>query len=443
MARRSPPLLAAVLLVLALPGAAGADEIGDAATALREDPVYVDAEARDVLSAAGEQRVEERIRRVDPGPMFVAVLPEPALDEAGGSADGALERLYDELGQQVGTYALIVENGENQTFRAGGRGVLQPGETGALATEAARARGDQGAAAVLTDFVDRVDQARDGDGASGTGGEGDGTGALVVLGVLAAGGGAFVWSRARRRRREEAAQVADLREAARDDLVALGDDVRAIDVDVELEGVDPRAREALGVALERYEQAETALDQARRPDDFEPITHALEEGRWAMEVAKAHLEGREPPERRAPCFFDPRHGPSTRDVEWAPADGQPRLVPACEADAIRVEEGVEPHAREVMVGGTPTPYYMAPAYFGPWAGGFFGGFGGGLLPGMLLGTMLGGSLFGPAVAWGDTGGFGDGGDMGGDLGGGDFGGGLGDFGGGDFGGGDFGGGGDF
>ncbi|HSD80959.1 MAG TPA: hypothetical protein VLB47_09865, partial [Solirubrobacteraceae bacterium] len=248
--------------------------------------------------------------------------------------------------------------------------------------------------------------------------------------------GAFALSRSRRRRRERAVHVDELREAARDDLVALGDDVRAIDVPIEQPGVDPRAREALGVALERYDEAETALDRAREPGDFGPITQALEEGRWAMEVAKARLAGREPPERRPPCFFDPRHGPSARDVVWAPPGGQPREVPACEADALRVEEGGEPQAREVLVGGTPTPYYMAPSYFGPWAGGFFGGFGGGLLPGMLLGTMLGGSLLGPATAWG--GGPGAGGWGGGDFGGGDFGGG--DFGGGDFGGGDFGGG---
>ena len=30
-----------------------------------------------------------------------------------------------------------------------------------------------------------------------------------------------------------------------------------------------------------------------------------------------------------PCFFDPRHGPSVRDVEWAPSDGAVRTVPAC------------------------------------------------------------------------------------------------------------------
>ena len=143
-----------------------------------------------------------------------------------------------------------------------------------------------------------------------------------------------------------------------------------------------------------------------------------------MAKAKARLEGREPPERRPPCFFDPRHGPSSREVEWAPPRGAPRLVPACEADAQRVEQGVEPAAREVLVGGRPTPYWNAPPAYGPWAGGFFGGFGG-LFPGLLLGSMLGGTLA-PHV-YVDHGERFDGGDFGG-----------GDFGGGDFGGGDVG-----
>ncbi len=74
---------------------------------------------------------------------------------------------------------------------------------------------------------------------------------------------------------------------------------------------------------------------------------------WAREV----LAGRTPPERRAPCFFDPRHGPSARDVAWAPEGGTPRSVPACEADAQRVERGEEPRARTIdgaaLLGGRP------------------------------------------------------------------------------------------
>jgi hypothetical protein len=162
---------------------------------------------------------------------------------------------------------------------------------------------------------------------------------------------------------------------------------------------------------------------------------------------------RELPERRPPCFFDPRHGPSVADVEWAPPGGAPREVPACAADTERIRNGLEPSTRQVLVDDRQVPFYQAPAYYGPWYGGFFGG-GGGFLSGLLLGNLLGG--FG-GYGWGGFGGLGgygdggynggDGGDGGnggdgGDFGGGDWGGG-GDFGGGDFGGGDFGGGGDF
>jgi hypothetical protein len=161
-----------------------------------------------------------------------------------------------------------------------------------------------------------------------------------------------------------------------------------------------------------------------------------------MSATKAILEGRPVPERRPPCFFDPRHGPSVEDVEWAPPGGAPRMVPACAADAQRIHDGLEPEARQVLAGagGQMTPYWNAPGYYGPWAGGYFGGFPtGGLFTGLLLGSWLGGGWgWGgyPAYAGGDGGG-----DAGGDAGGGgDWGGGGGDWGGGDFGGGDFGGG---
>ena len=139
----------------------------------------------------------------------------------------------------------------------------------------------------------------------------------------------------------------------------------------------------------------------------------------------ARWRAQAPPERRPPCFFDPRHGPSTRDVEWAPDGyGAPRPVPVCEADAVRLEQGQEPMTREVVAGGRRVPMYDAPGFYGPYAGGFFGGFSG-FLPGLLFGSMLGGAFGG----WGaddasgsDGGGFGDFGGGGGGLGG-DFGGG--------------------
>jgi hypothetical protein len=43
--------------------------------------------------------------------------------------------------------------------------------------------------------------------------------------------------------------------------------------------------------------------------------------RW---LARARPDGYQPRERRPPCFFDPRDGPSVRSVPWAPPGGAPR-----------------------------------------------------------------------------------------------------------------------
>ena len=228
--------------------------------------------------------------------------------------------------------------------------------------------------------------------------------------------------------------------SARDDLVALGDDIRSLDVDIEMPNVSDEARDRYDQALQAYQRASEIFDRARRPEDLAPVTETLEEGRYAMAYAKAVLEGKPPPERRAPCFFDPRHGPSTEDVQWAPPGGSLRDVPACAADAIRIKEGFAPHGRQVSVDGRQTDYWNAPGHYGPMMGGYFNGFGGGsLLSTLLVGSALGAGLgfgedlVGGLVGDGDGGDGGDGGaggcgDGGGD-GGGDFGG---DFGGGDF-----------
>ena len=98
------------------------------------------------------------------------------------------------------------------------------------------------------------------------------------------------------------------------------------------------------------------------------------------------------------------------------------MVPACEADAQRVERGEDPEAREVTVGGQRMPYWAAGPMYAPFMGGFYGG----RHPARAADRHDARRR----VVGRDAGG--------GDLGGGDFGGG--DFGGGDFGGGDFGGG---
>jgi hypothetical protein len=400
-------LLSLALLLIAAPAALAQGEIDAAAEALRSDPVYVDPEADAGLSASEQDDLRDRIAAADT-PIYIAVLPASAADEAGGSATEVARQVAASVGRN-GTYAVVT----GRSLRAG------PSSDAVRAAEdAVSAHGGEGAAAVLTDFVDR---AAGGGSGSGDDGGGGGEGGLILLGLAGAGGAALLISR-RRRRQREAAEFAEVKDNARDDVIALGDDIRALDLDVQMPDLPAAARDEYERAVNAYDRADDAWDTAREPGDLQPVGEALEEGRWAMESARARLEGREPPERRPPCFFDPRHGPSSRDVEWAPHGGQSRPVPACEADAQRVERGDDPEARQVTVGGQQMPYWAAGPMYAPFMGGFFGG---GLLPGLFIGSMLGG-------AW-------DGGDSG--HGGGDWGGG--DFGGGDFGGGDFGGGGDF
>jgi hypothetical protein len=420
-------LLLSLLLLLALPSAAQAGELIDRAVdGLRSNNVYVDPDADPTLSDAQADGLRNRIADERAGPMYVVVAPQQIRAEAGGDPAAALREIGETLGRP-GTYVLVA----GRTIRAlASDDILPSGEAGDLASEAIEAQGPD-LDAILLDFTDRVGEARSGDGDGG----GSAAGGLILVGLLGAGGAALLVGR-RRKRAREAVEFEEAKRNARDDLVALGDDIRALDLDAEMPDADPQAKADYDHAVARYTEAEERWELSRRPAELAPVAEALEEGRWAMASAKARFAGEEPPERRPPCFFDPRHGPSSRDVMWSPPYGEEREVPACEADAQRIERGDDPQAREVEWGGQRVPYWQAGPAYAPFAGGFFGGFGGGLLPGILIGSMLGGAMA-PGMAYGESSG---------DFGGGDFGGGGdmgGDFGGGGFGGGDFGGGGDF
>ena len=426
-------LVAGIAVAVPLSAVAG-ERIDRAVAGLRDDPVYVDADAT-VVGTRDVDRLREAIEGAG-GSIYVAVFPSEALREGGGSPEQVLGMVAEGVGRP-GTYAIVA----GTRFRTGAtRGDLGRGVVPRLAREAFAARRADGVAATLLDFVDRVGEARRGDEREAEGGGSRGFGGIVLALVLAALG--WLGFRRFQQRRRQDEELAAARRAAQEDLLALADDIRSLDLDVEMPNVDQRARDFYGRAVTCYDRADRELDAARRPGDLESVTAALEKGRFAMAAAKAVLAGGEPPERRPPCFFDPRHGPSVRDVAWTPPFGEERPVPACAACALRVDEGLEPEAREVLVGGRRVPYWEAGPAFAPWAGGYFGG----LLPGLLLGSMLGGMMFAP-VAYGgepDAGGDFGGGDLGGDFDAGDFD--AGDFGGGDFGGGDFGGdagGGDF
>ncbi len=460
--RRVPRRLAllaavAVAALLLFPGSAVAGQYVDAAASgLANDPVYVSPNVSGAPSAADQQQLRDRIG--DAGvPMYIAILPAAAKNEAGGN----ITQLYREIGQKLqrpGVYAVIAgdQGTADRSFGAGATGgVLPAGVIPNIATDVVNAHKGGSDQDLLLDFVGRVKTAvAQGGSAAPADSSNSGSGAGVVIGIVLAvlvvvGGGALFLS-SRRKRREREQQLAEVKTAAQEDLLALSDDIRALDIDTKMPGTKPEALTHYSQAVDSYQRATESLDHARRIEDMAQVSSALEEGRYSMASTRALLEGRSLPERRSPCFFDPRHGPSVEDVTWEPPGGVPRQVPACAADADRIHNGIEPHTREVLVNDRRVPFYQAPAYYGPWYGGYFGGGAGGFLTGLLIGNMFGG--FGGFGGWGagmgDYGGNGgdggDGGSGGGDWGGGgDFGGGDWGGGGGDFGGGDFGGGGDF
>ncbi|MEU6096058.1 hypothetical protein [Streptomyces sp. NPDC047079] len=433
-------LLMAALTVLyaGAPPAHAATNVSTVAAALREAPVYVDPAASGQLSARDAAALAKKIE--DAGkPVFVAVLP----------AGYPTQNLFSDLRTATGITGLYaIRLGDRFDARADSS-VLPPAAVRNLVTSV---QGEP-AKAQLNDFTDRAlanvrGHAPSSWGTSGGQGGVSSTALIAVAAVLVVGGaGAYALVRRGRRRRDEEQRAAleKLRVVVDEDITAFGEELDRLDFHPGEPGADDAMRQDYERALNGYEQAKSAMAAAQRPEDVKAVSQALEDGRFSLAVLAARREGRPLPERRPPCFFDPRHGPSVADAVWTPAGGAPREVPVCAADQARLADGREPAVREVDTEFGRRPYFDAGPAYGPWAGGYFGG---GILPGLLVGTLLGSMMATPSYAadygagYGDFGGY-DGGDMSGaDFDPGDFGGGFGDGGGGDFGGGggDFGGG---
>ncbi|MBT3163250.1 hypothetical protein HTV80_09050 [Streptomyces sp. Vc74B-19] len=433
------PVAAALAVLMAgAPGAQAATDLSVVAEKLRDSPVYVDPAARDILSASDAEALADKIEDADK-PIFVAVLP----------ADFPTQNLFRELRTETGVTGLYgVRLGDRFDARADGSVLSRQGVSNLVGS--VQSAGD--AKAQLNDFVDSAVR-NIGGGAPNSWNDGSGdvpVGGLITVGALVAAGGAGAYAVTRRRRlrheEEQRAALEKLRVVVDEDITAFGEELDRLDFHPGEPGADDAMRADYERALDAYEQSKSYMAAAGKPEDVRAVTQAVEDGRFALASLAARREGRPVPERRPPCFFDPRHGPSVADARWTPPGGTEREVPVCAADRARLADGRDPAVREVDTEYGRRPYWEAGPAYGPWAGGYFGG---GLLPGLLVGTLLGGMMAGPGYAadygsgYGDFGGGYGGGDVSGaDFDPGDFGGGFG--GGGDFGGGGgFGGGGDF
>ncbi len=458
---RSGAVLAAVFVAavaglgLAAATPAYADAVIDrAALALQTSPVYNDPTAEKALADTEAAQVLADVQAAG-SPLYVAVLPASVLGSYGGDPQKVIIALQQALGRN-GTFAVVSGN----KFRVGNDTGL---DVTAIANTAYNDHRSEGVAAVLSAFAGSLGTVTSGSDTGGTTGgvvvsdptSSSGSGSLLPIAGLLVVGGAGVALLARRSsknaKNRAAANLAEVKPVFEEDVTKFGEDVNALPLDIDAATTTDDMRQHYASALNAYDTAKAKLDAAPTTMALHDVSAALEDGRYNLACVTALQAGQPLPERRAPCFFNPGHGPSVQDVSWTPAGGQARSVPVCVECADRLARGVDVDAKTVLVAGQPTQYWNAGPQYAGYAGGYYNGFGS-MLPGILIGTMLGGGFgggFGGGYGYGGGdsgpvgGGGGDGGGGGFNFGDGGGGGGGWTFGGGDFGGGGGGGGGDF
>lgn len=151
-------LVALVLLALMAPAAAAQVRktvVGDAVAGLKKDPIYVAPGADPGLTEAERSEIENAIEESGGAPLYVVALPPGAVKD--GRDAGRLLREIGTTSKLEGTFVLAA--GEH--VRAGST-LLEEGQAADLAAEAVLEHGDDGLAAIVEDFAERVGDARAG-----------------------------------------------------------------------------------------------------------------------------------------------------------------------------------------------------------------------------------------------------------------------------------------
>jgi hypothetical protein len=280
----------------------------EVAGALRADPVYVADSERRLLTVPQRGRVRLRIVRADIGRIQIAVVSPQSAQRAGGL--GQLANAVDQaLPGRRG--ALVLTTG-SAFHVVTSHGVVGP--TAAALRAAVESNRGRGLDAQLLAAVDGIAEVDPGAGAdvnapspSAPGPTGlrnvdntaDEVGDSFRLGVLIVAAaialpfllGAIAFLLAWRRRREASQDQEQLeRGDARDELVALGEEIQALDLDVEMPNASLRGRQEYEQALKLYDRANQLLSR-KDPSEVElyEARRSLEEGRSRLAVAREAL----------------------------------------------------------------------------------------------------------------------------------------------------------
>ncbi len=194
--------------------------------------------------------------------------------------------------------------------------------------------------------------------------------------LVAAAGGAGVYGvrrvvSVRDDRRRRAVELEQVRQVADEDVTVFGDQLRRLGDAVGDRTLDEATRTDYQTALDAYERAKWDAPRLSHIDEISSLVDTLATGRYALVCVRHRIAGQPVPELRVPCFFNPQHGPSGRDVTWTSPRIGTRRVPACARCVSQLAAREKPEVRTVKIGPRKVPYWEAGARFHPYARGYF------------------------------------------------------------------------
>jgi hypothetical protein len=309
-ARRAiAPAAICLMLGLAPAAAAAGSSAREVAAGLRGGPVYVADSEQDQLTVPERGRLRLRILRKDIGRIQIAVVSPRSAERAGGL--GELANAVDQaMPERRG--ALVATTGA--AFHVvTSHPVVRP--TAAALRSAVEANRDEDLAAQLMAAVDGIAEVDPGadadvnapsidlpairipttqpDDVADDVGDSFRLGVIIVAAAIAVpfllGAMALVMALRRRRAAAEDREELD-RGDARDELVALGEAIQALDLDVEMPDASAQGREEYERALRLYDRANQLLGK-NDPSEVElyEARRSLEEGRARIAAARDAL----------------------------------------------------------------------------------------------------------------------------------------------------------
>ncbi|MET0615704.1 MAG: hypothetical protein ABW142_09670 [Thermoleophilaceae bacterium] len=298
-------VLATAIACWAAASASAAATARQVATALRSDPVYVAESQRRLLTVPQRGQVRLRIVDADIGRIQIAVVSLGRAQRAGGL--GALANAIDQAmpGRRG---SLVVTTGSGFHVVTSHRVVEPTAAAVRAAVESHRSEGLDAQLLAAVDGIAEVDPGADSDlnapppstpatprphDVGDDIGDDFRIGLLIVAAAIALPFliGAIALLMALRRRRAAAQDREELDEGdARDGLVALGEELEPLDLDVDMPNASPRGREEYERVLNLYERANRLLS-TRDPSEVEmyEARRSIEEGRTRLAAARDAL----------------------------------------------------------------------------------------------------------------------------------------------------------